>query len=122
MAQRGPKKQKQAFSFMIETELFVRLKKAALENNFTMTDIIHNTLESYVEQHEKYYDPNEPQPEELFPDEDEDQAGPRPQPAQQEEPEEEEEAEIEYPEDPPPGAVDGPGSPGQDGVRASYGK
>ncbi len=62
MAQRGPKKQKQAFSFMIETELFIRLKKAALENNFTMTDIIHNTLESYVDEHEKYYDPGEPRP------------------------------------------------------------
>ncbi len=62
MAQRGPKKQKQAFSFMIETELFVRLKKAALENNFTMTDIIHNTLESYLDQHEKYYNPHELQP------------------------------------------------------------
>ncbi len=65
MAQRGPKKQKQTFSFMIETELFTRLKKAALENNFTMTDIIHNTLESYLDQHEKYFDPNEPQPREA---------------------------------------------------------
>ncbi len=75
MAQRGPKKQKQAFSFMIETELFVRLKKAALENNFTMTDIIHNTLESYLDQHEKYFDPNEPQPEEEGEEGDSDHQG-----------------------------------------------
>ncbi len=70
MAQRGPKKQKQAFSFMLETELFTRLKKAALENNFTMTDIIHNTLESYLDQHEKYYNPNEMQPGEREEEED----------------------------------------------------
>ncbi len=59
MAQRGPKKQKQAFSFMIETGLFLRLKKAALELNFTMTDIIHNNLEQFLDEHDKYYDPNE---------------------------------------------------------------
>ncbi len=98
MAQRGPKKQKQAFSFMIETELFTRLKKAALENNFTMTDIIHNTLESYLDQHEKYYNPYELQPGEGQ-EEEEDQEEAQPAAAP-------EEAEIEYSEDPPPGAVE----------------
>lgn len=117
MAFKSPEKKKKLkmVSHYMEVELSERMKKAASEDNTTMTSIINFAVNSYLDDRDKYYDPNDMQPEDLQKEQEEAEAEAEQWTPLARKPVEEEDEEVENPiyEDPPPGYDDGPESPDQ---------
>ena len=124
MAYEGPKKKKnlRMVSHLMDAELFERLKKAASEDNTTMTEMMNYSLSAFLKERDKYYDPNEPQPEDLQREQREADAEFEQWTPTAPKPVEEEDEEIENPmqEDPPPGYLDEPESPDQGSKPESF--
>ena len=112
MPQREAKEPVRKMSYYMNLKLFDRLRQASFEDKLTVTDMIHNCVEAYLADRDKYYNPNDPQPEDLQREQAEADAefeawtpsAPVPKP---------EKAEIEYSEDPPPGYENDPDSSAQ---------
>lgn len=93
-------------SYYMNLKLFDRLRQASFEDKLTVTDMIHNCVEAYLADRDKYYNPNDPQPEDLQREQAEAEAEFEQWTPTAPVSVEEEDEEIEYPEDPPPGAIE----------------
>lgn len=93
MAFKSPEKKKKLkmISHYMEVELFERMRKAASQDDMTMTNIINFAVSSYLDDRDKHYDPHD-----ILPGEEE--AEPRSEP---DEPGEEDYENPDHYEDPP---------------------
>lgn len=108
MAFTSPEKKKKLkmVSHYMDVDLSERLKKAASQDNMTMTNIINFAVNSYLDDRDKHYHPDDMQPEDLQREHREAEAEFEQWTPTTPVPVEEEDEEIEYPEDPPPGAIE----------------
>ena len=114
MAFTSPEKKKKLkmVSHYMEIELFERLKKASSQDDMTMTNIINFAVNSYLDDRDKHYHPDDMQPEDLQREQAEAEAEFEQWTPTAPVPVEEEDEEIENPmqEDPPPGYENDPDS------------